>query len=440
MPVVVLTVALAVFLVAHFARNYLSLSSSGVLLASTLAGFALVTEFMAFYAQGRRVTGSIALIPFASAALVAPDARGLALILTAQTISELLKRRRGLKLVFNVAQVTVGFGVGIVAFRSLGGETFLSLASLSFWKAAEITIAPTAALLACVILVNTLSLSAVVAAVSRQNVFRVWIDGNRATAAFSLFHVILTFYLTWLCVNLGLLGSLGMVIPLVAFRQLLRTTAELTTVTEELLDLMVAAIEARDPYTSGHSKRVSEASTIIAKALGLRPEKVERVKVAALLHDVGKIDQQFARVLAKEGRLTPEEWETMKRHPIRSAELVGMLSSLKDIIPDVKHHHENWDGTGYPEGLKGEAIPLASRIIMFADTLDAITTDRPYRKALSVEDARGEFLKFRGKQFDPMICDRVVSADVWAELYLAVEKEKQPEKVGVAAPVRSRAS
>jgi putative nucleotidyltransferase with HDIG domain len=191
----------------------------------------------------------------------------------------------------------------------------------------------------------------------------------------------------------------------------------LTKVTEELLDLMVAAIEARDPYTSGHSQRVSHASKIIARAIGLRPAEIERVGVAALLHDVGKIDEAFAPILAKEGRLTPEEWDIMKRHPIRSAELVGLLSSLKDVVPSVRNHHENWDGTGYPDGLKGTAIPQASRIIMFADTLDAMTTDRPYRKALSMDEAKAEIIKFRGRQFDPEICDRIVQPEVWAELY-----------------------
>jgi putative nucleotidyltransferase with HDIG domain len=214
-------------------------------------------------------------------------------------------------------------------------------------------------------------------------------------------------------------------LPILALKQLSQTTVELTSVTEELLDLMVAAIEARDPYTSGHSKRVAAAARIIAKAIGLRPEQVERVEVAALLHDVGKIDEQFARILAKEGRLTPDEWETMKRHPGRSAELVGMLSSLKDIVPAVRHHHENWDGTGYPDGVRAENIPLASRIIMFADTLDAITTDRPYRKALSPEEARREFIKFRGKQFDPWICDVVVATENWEALYRVAQEAKE---------------
>ena len=215
-----------------------------------------------------------------------------------------------------------------------------------------------------------------------------------------------------------------MVLPLVAVRQLYRSTIELSSVTEELLDLMVAAIEARDPYTSGHSKRVANTSTILARAIGLPNAQVERVTVAALLHDVGKIDEAFAPILAKEGRLTPDEWALMKRHPVRSAELVGMLTSLKDVVAPVRHHHENWDGTGYPDGLRGEAIPLTSRIIMFADTLDAITTDRPYRRALGMEEARSEFVKFKGKQFDPNLCEIVLRPDVWAQLYLSIDQHE----------------
>jgi putative nucleotidyltransferase with HDIG domain len=264
---------------------------------------------------------------------------------------------------------------------------------------------------------NTVTMSAVVSATARRPFLGVAAQTVKSSGLLILLQVLVAFYLTWLSVNLGILGTAGMVIPMIAVHQLYRTTTELSNVTEELLDLMVAAIEARDLYTSGHSQRVAKASEIIAKALGLSAAQVERVTIAALLHDVGKIDEAFAPILAKEGRLTPEEWDIMKRHPGRGAELVGMLSSLKDIVPAVRHHHENWDGTGYPDGISGEHIPLASRVIMFADTLDAITTDRPYRKALGIEEAKSEFLKFRGKQFDPSICDCVVSAQVWEQLY-----------------------
>jgi HD-GYP domain-containing protein (c-di-GMP phosphodiesterase class II) len=287
----------------------------------------------------------------------------------------------------------------------------------SLLAAARVDFLPAILLVATVVLVNTATVSGVVAIVQQRSVIDVWKASTLPTAPFMVLTAILTFYLAWLYTGLGPAGAAALAFPLLGVRQLFKTTVELTKVTEELLDLMVAAIEARDPYTSGHSERVSRASKIIAKAMGLRAAEVERVGVAALLHDVGKIDEAFAPILAKEGRLTPEEWDIMKRHPIRSAELVGLLSSLKDVVPAVRNHHENWDGTGYPDGLKGPAIPQASRIIMFADTLDAMTTDRPYRKALTMEEAKAEIIKFRGRQFDPEICDRIVDPEVWSQLY-----------------------
>ena len=107
----------------------------------------------------------------------------------------------------------------------------------------------------------------------------------------------------------------------------------------------------------------------------------------------------------------------MELHPIKSAELVAKISELQDIIPAVRHHHENWDGTGYPDRLKGKEIPLGSRIIMFADTIDAMTTDRPYRKALGEAEVRSELVKFRGIQFDPDICDALLSSPDFNRLF-----------------------
>ena len=427
MPVVLATVLLATCATFAQARYFPAISGANLGLAALLVLLSIASDLMAFYQTRRDAVGSVALIPMSATVLVLPDWRGIVAIVVVQVATQFLNKRSLVKGAFNVAQVTLGFAVGSTAYRMLGGTSFSLLHGQGFVDALSTLIVPTTALIIVFILVNTLCISVVIGAVSGQPIVQTWIASNKSTAAISLLQVVLAFYLAWLSVNLGVVGAAGMVLPMIAVRQLSRTTIELTSVTEELLDLMVAAIEARDPYTSGHSKRVARASKIIARALGLKPEQVERVEVAALLHDVGKIDEQFARILAKEGRLTPDEWATMKRHPVRSAELVGMLTSLKDIVPAVRHHHENWDGTGYPQNLKGEEIPLGSRIIMFADTLDAITTDRPYRKALSVEEARSEFIKFRGKQFDPWICDRVVSAEVWGELYSSIEKERESE-------------
>jgi len=158
---------------------------------------------------------------------------------------------------------------------------------------------------------------------------------------------------------------------------------------------------------------------------------------AALLHDVGKIHEVFGPILSKPGRLTPEEQVIMRTHPVKSAELAGKVTELRDVVPLIRHHHENWDGTGYPDGLKAEGIPLGSRIIMFADTIDAMTTDRPYRAALDAPSVRKELLRFRGTQFDPLMCDALLRSPEYSKLFAAKESdatlwpERTPERGSV---------
>jgi HD-GYP domain-containing protein (c-di-GMP phosphodiesterase class II) len=174
---------------------------------------------------------------------------------------------------------------------------------------------------------------------------------------------------------------------------------------------------------------VSHFSKIIARAVGLSGRQVDRIGIAALLHDVGKIHEVFAPLLRKPGRLTPEERAIMETHPIKSAELVQTVSQLKDVVVPIRHHHENWDGTGYPDGLAGAEIPIASRIIMFADTVDAMTTDRPYRKALGEADVRAELAKLRGRQFDPQICDLLLSSPSFQLLFRSAQQAATPANV-----------
>ena len=424
-PLVALTTVLGIIAFIAMAKGAAFFASSGMALAATLVALGLGAELLSFD-QSKNSAGSAAVIPFAAAVLVAPAAVTVALIVLAEVIAQTLHRRTLIKAVFNLAQHTLGLSLAVLVLHWTEAPAFVALKGSSFVECAKLILMPSVLLVATVQFVNNLLVSAAISISASRPFLPLWATHLRLGATNVLVNVAVTFYVTWLSVNLGIVGTAGMAIPIILVRQLYRTTVELTTVTEELLELMVAAIEARDAYTSGHSRRVALASEIIARAIGLSSAEVERVSVAALLHDVGKIDEKFGPILAKEGRLTPEEWEIMKQHPIRGSQLVGLLSSLKDIVAPVRHHHENWDGTGYPDGLRGEKIPLASRIIMFADTLDAITTDRPYRKALGIEEARAEFLRFRAKQFDPTICDRVVSAAVWSELYETFVGQARP--------------
>ena len=226
----------------------------------------------------------------------------------------------------------------------------------------------------------------------------------RVTVIFDLF-TLPVFSCLHIVIALGSAGSKFLSF-LPYYSALYKVNWELEQTNQELLQLMVAAIEARDPTRRVTRAVYREILGLIAQAIGLRDKQVERVAVAALLHDVGKIHEVFAPILSKPGRLTAEENAIMQTHPAKSEELVRMVSQLKDVVAPIRHHHENWDGTGYPDGLVGENIPIASRIIMFADTIDAMTTDRPYRAALTETQVRAEFVKLRGRQFDPSICDQ----------------------------------
>jgi len=221
------------------------------------------------------------------------------------------------------------------------------------------------------------------------------------------------------------LGFLAIFLPIIAARHIYakldtlqslydaldEAHAKLELNVREQLEMMVKSIEARDPYTSGHSRRVAALSKAIATDLGLDTSLVDEIENAALLHDVGKIHAEFAPLLSKEGRLTEEEWEIMKTHAAKSAELVSLFSRFKgNVLESVRWHHERWDGKGYPDGIVADKIPLGSRIIMIADTIDAMSTDRPYRKALSFEKVVSELIKYRGIQFDPDLVDSTVNS------------------------------
>jgi putative nucleotidyltransferase with HDIG domain len=166
------------------------------------------------------------------------------------------------------------------------------------------------------------------------------------------------------------------------------------------LQALALALEAKDSYTAGHSKRVSRFAFLLARRLGLSHEKCEDIRGGALLHDIGKIGVP-ERVLLKPERLTDEEVKLIQMHPVIGAQILEPVKSLRRYIPALKHHHERWDGKGYPDGLKGEEIPIEARITLIADTFDAITSDRPYRPCKPLELAIEQFSRFAGTQFDP---------------------------------------
>jgi len=172
--------------------------------------------------------------------------------------------------------------------------------------------------------------------------------------------------------------------------------------------MLAAAIDEKDPYTRGHSGRVAKYSTLIGQQLGLPAAELDKLKISALLHDVGKIGVED-RVLKKPGALTPEEFELMKQHTVKGANIMRPVSQLKEMLPGIELHHEHMDGRGYPYGLTGPQIPLMARIIGVADTLDAMTTNRPYQNAMDLDFALTRIKSLGGTKFDVVIVNALES-------------------------------
>ncbi len=193
-------------------------------------------------------------------------------------------------------------------------------------------------------------------------------------------------------------------------RTLLRKAMELERLKEKqrveyraMLDTtlgLAQAVEEKDPYTKGHIERVARYAVMLAQKLGYSKQKIEILRFAGLLHDIGKIAIP-EEILTKSGKLTESEFAIIKNHPDMACRILEPISFLREIIPAVRHHHENYDGTGYPGGLKGDQIPLEARILKIADYFDAVTSARPYRKPLTYEDALALLQKGIGRDFDP---------------------------------------
>jgi putative nucleotidyltransferase with HDIG domain len=228
----------------------------------------------------------------------------------------------------------------------------------------------------------------------------------------------------WLAVA-GVFAALWVVLALLvrgASRMLRRQNAKLRARTARLVETnrlleegaleavesLNATVDAKDPYTAGHSLRVQRIAVALGEELGLDHERLDTLRFAGLFHDIGKIGVPDA-ILTKPDRLTELEFEIVKRHPEDGARIVGRLHRLHAAVPAVLHHHERWDGNGYPDGLRGDGIPLDAAIVGLADAVDAMTTDRPYSCARSLEDATDEVLRNRGTQFAPAVVDAFVA-------------------------------
>lgn len=241
------------------------------------------------------------------------------------------------------------------------------------------------------------------------------VSGSSVDATLDMTYTMSKSLLTNPLFDLGIIGLILVVIMIIFFVILYIRVSKLLRLKEhdermivESIETFTGFIDAKDPYTNGHSQRVAQYTKLLVEALGYSEEDINRIYYIALLHDCGKIGIPDS-ILCKPERLNDEEYAVIKKHPILGADVLKNFTSIKGARKGVLYHHERYDGSGYPEGLKGEEIPDTARIICVADAVDAMNSDRCYRKKLSREKILSELKKNKGTQFDPEVCEKMIS-------------------------------
>ncbi len=401
---------------------------------AVLIGIAAAGERLAIQFQSGRAGLSVASIPIvAMVPLFGPSVATAATAFSELAGHFLLRRNRLLiKQVFNTAQFTIAIGLGSIVYNVFGGP----VSSASFDLVT--TLIPMGGLILAYFLTNTGLVSVVIALDTGRGVRDIWrkigpvgFANDLASSSFSLL-------LVFAFAELGLSGLVVLLLPLMFVHHSYAVYLTLLKQNKEILELLVKTIEAKDPYTSGHSQRVATLSREIAIAMDLPLRIVEEVQTAALLHDIGKIDVAFSEVIKSPADLSETEREIIRSHPERGARLLASISSLGDrVLKAVQHHHEHYDGNGYPAGLAGKNIPVAARIIMVADTVDAMLSDRPYRAAMAVHHVERELKRFSGRQFDPEVVGVFLSNGLTARAAARAEADRTPVPGAIATYAQS---
>ena len=392
-------------------------------------------------------THSVVLIPLLASVLLFGPAAPVAFICVTGVFGEFYFREKGLlRGGFNIAQYIVSTAVAGVAFERLGGR---GLAADGIGSQVEFALQlPQFIVFALLLMGLNQVLVSKVISLSQGVPFRsVWkraIGKAGANVFYDLLVSPIAIVIAILGLQFGWKGLLIAVLPLFTIRHGYLTSFRLQQANRDLLEALVKAIETRDPYTSGHSRRVQMIATIITEQLHISERRKEAIEQAALLHDIGKIESIYTEILKKPAALSDLEREMIESHVTTGVELLRSLSSFPDeVIKSVLHHHEREDGKGYPSGLRGDAIPLGAKIIAIGDAIDAMLSDRPYRNALPVPVVREELRKYSGIQFDAKLVGVVTAGTLLEEHEQRVRAEKdavdesvEPQPNSLQAPSR----
>lgn len=310
------------------------------------------------------------------------------------------KRESWYKTVFNAAQYALSAGLSGMVYIYTGGmvgkQNFINF----------IIPAALCALTYCII--NSILVTTVISLDSGMSMGQIYRINIKEVLPSYLAEAPLGFIMAIIYVEVGILGILLFFFPLLLARRSFELYTRMRKMYLDTIRTLAATIDAKDPYTHGHSERVSQMALQLAKRLGFAESEIEYLEYAAILHDIGKIGIED-RILGKKDKLTDAEYEKVKEHPVIGANIMESIEFLKRCSQTVLHHHERFDGRGYPYGIKGEEIPKPARLLAIIDAYDAMNSDRPYRKKLSVEDILKELEQEAGKQFDPIMVEAFIS-------------------------------
>lgn len=303
-----------------------------------------------------------------------------------------LRTRSLTKHCFNAAQLTLSAGASAFVFHALASDP------------THLPVAVPAAIIAAALnfVTNTGLVSGAVARATGRRTLEIWREQYATLGSTYAAYAVLGIMLAVLERNAGWTSILFLLVPVLIARAAFRTAIDLQDAFDRVITTLVAAVEQKDPYTSGHAERVANLTHLVAIEYGISPATARKIRYAALMHDIGKLAVHNA-VLQKNGKLTTEEYDHMRLHPERGVELVAEVELLEPVLDGIRHHHERWDGAGYPDGLAGEAIPLVARLITSCDAFDAMTSTRVYRTARTLEAAFDELDRCAGTQFDPQV-------------------------------------
>jgi len=425
--------SLALAAVAMLARSNWGLPSDQGAFLNGIAAFAVLgflSEIAFLRLPVANSTSSVAFIPYlASIVLLGPS---WAMVIAGGTFlvaDATIRRKPFVKILHNTSKEVVAVGAAGWIYLFLGGVPSINEFTLA--------VVPFAAAVVTYFFINIGAPATAIALSSGVRLSESWRRLVGGSLLFDFMASPLALLLAFLYTKAQLWGVIVVTVPLFLVRHVYAVNLQIEQVNRDLLELMVKAIEARDPYTSGHSLRVSRIAGVLARELGLPAKLVDLTETAALLHDVGKIHEEYALILRKEGRLNDQERALINTHPIRSFELVRTISGFRGGVDvAVRHHHENWDGSGYPDGLSGRAIPVGARIIMIADTADAMTTNRPYRSALMFDEVVAEMNKYSGTQFDPELVGLFSRSEAIRKLVEATRGPQVPPQERPAGTAR----